>query len=92
MRKLETDLRSDPQRGSRTYQSSIVKKMKRKKRWIYGGGFEDGSTKGEQDLPKLDSEDDEEEEEVNMRKLERYLKTDPQLGSMTYMKRKSRWK
>jgi hypothetical protein len=28
----EEDLRTDPQRGSRTYQSSIVKKMKRKRR------------------------------------------------------------
>jgi len=28
-------------------------------------------------LPKLDSEDDEEEEEVDMRKLETYLRTDP---------------
>jgi hypothetical protein len=26
------------------------------------GGFDDGFTTGEQDLPKLDSEDDEEEE------------------------------
>jgi hypothetical protein len=34
MRKLETDLRTDPQRGSRTYRNSIVKKMKRKRKWI----------------------------------------------------------
>jgi hypothetical protein len=34
MRKLEADLRTDPQRGSRTYQSSRVKKMKRKSRLI----------------------------------------------------------
>ncbi len=33
-------------------------------------GFEDESTKGEQDLPKLDREDVEEEEEVDMRKFE----------------------
>jgi hypothetical protein len=34
MRKLETYLRMDPQTGSRTYQSLIVKKMKKKRRWI----------------------------------------------------------
>jgi hypothetical protein len=34
MRKLEANLRTDPQRGSRTFQSLIVKKMKRKRRWI----------------------------------------------------------
>ncbi len=33
MRKLEADLKTDPQRGSRTYHSSIVKTMKRKMRW-----------------------------------------------------------
>jgi hypothetical protein len=32
MKRLESDLRMDPQGGSRTYQSSIVKMMKRK-RW-----------------------------------------------------------
>jgi hypothetical protein len=54
------------------------------RRWIYGGGFEDGSTKGEQDSLKLDSEDDEEEEEVDMNKLETYLRTDPQIENRTY--------
>ncbi len=34
MRKLEADLMTDSQLGSRTYQSSIVKTMKRKNRWI----------------------------------------------------------
>ncbi len=34
IRKLEADLRRDPQMGSRTYQSSIVKMMKKKRRWI----------------------------------------------------------
>jgi hypothetical protein len=34
MKRLESDFRMDPQGGSRTYQSSIVKKMKRKKGWI----------------------------------------------------------
>jgi hypothetical protein len=32
-------------------------------------------------LPKLDSEEDEEEEEVDMRKLETYLRMDPQTGN-----------
>jgi hypothetical protein len=34
MRKLETYLRTDPQIENRTYQSLIVKKMKRRRRWI----------------------------------------------------------
>jgi hypothetical protein len=34
MRKVEMYLRTDPQRRSRTYQSSIVKEMKRKRSWI----------------------------------------------------------
>jgi hypothetical protein len=34
MRKLDAYLRTDPQMGSRTYQSLIVKTMKRKRRWI----------------------------------------------------------
>jgi hypothetical protein len=34
MRKLEFDLMMDPQRGSRTYRSLIVKMLKRKRRWI----------------------------------------------------------
>jgi hypothetical protein len=61
-------------------------------------GFEDESTKGEQDLPKLDSEEDEEEEEVDMRKFEADLRTDPQMESRTYqssivkkMKKKRKW-
>jgi hypothetical protein len=33
-RKLEADLRTDPQRRSRTYRSSLLKEMKRKSRWI----------------------------------------------------------
>jgi hypothetical protein len=59
----------------------------------------DRSTNGEQDLPKLESVDDEEEEEVDMRNLETYFRTDPHMGSRTYhcskvktMKRKRRWK
>ncbi len=63
-----------------------------------GRRFGDRSTKGEQDLPKLDSEEDEEEEEVDMRKLESDLRKDPQRGSRTYqslivkmMKRNRRW-
>jgi hypothetical protein len=36
MRRLESDLRKNPQKGSRTHQSLIVKMMKRKRkrRWI----------------------------------------------------------
>ncbi len=33
---MKADLRTDPQRGSRTYRSSIVKMMKKKRRWIWG--------------------------------------------------------
>jgi hypothetical protein len=54
--------------------------MKRKRRWIYvkcRKSFEDVSTKGKQDLPKLDRKGDEEE---------------PGGGYKKGMKRKSRWK
>jgi hypothetical protein len=78
-------LRTDPQRGSRTYQSSIVKEIKRRGGGYekVGGGFQDKSTKEEQDLLKIDSDRDEEEEEVDMKKLEADLRTDPQRGSRT---------
>jgi hypothetical protein len=34
MRKLETYFRTDPQMGSRTHRSLIVKTMKKKRKWI----------------------------------------------------------
>ncbi len=131
-RKLEADLRTDPQRRSRTYRSSLLKEMKRKSRWIgeswkniwgpihkLGTGlppfdnngdkeeeeveikcwrrFEDGSTKGEQNLLQLVSKGNVKEQEGGYKKVGGGFEDGSTRRSRTYrssivkkMKRKSR--
>ncbi len=72
----------DPQRGSRTYRNSIVKKTKKKRRWIYvkcRRSLKMCPQKGSR-IYQSSIEGDEEEEEVDIN-VEADLRTDHKWGA-----------